>query len=1161
MKKLTIFIFLLASTLVFSQKEAAIWYFGENAGLDFNSGTPVALTDGALNTMEGCSTISDPDGNLLFYSDGSTVWNRNHQIMLNGTGLLGSDDSTQTAMIVPKPQDPNIYYIFTVDFESGSNGMNYSEVDITLDGGLGAITALKNINLLPSSTEKVTAVKNANGEDIWVLGHTVDTNEFKAFSITTAGVNLTPVTSPSIFSITRINHRAGAMKINPQGNIGVIAYTGFFGAGFVFDFDTTTGVVSNMVQVSDSWYLYGVEFSPSGKILYLSETESFVEIQNMYQYNLEAADIAASETIIGNGAYIGYTLQLAIDGKIYGLVSGTPFLFSIENPNVLGVGCNFIYNSVDLNGRIGMAGLPPFIQSFFRIDDITAENTCLGDTTAFTLNDTVDSVVWDFGEPISGANNTSTALTPNHVYATAGNYTVTVTATVGVEIATKSLELTIYENPIANPIATINMCTSALKYELDLSSKNSEILGLQNAGIFSVSYHNALLDAENGLNELPNEYARTSDGTTTIVYARIYNRNNPECYATTSFDITVKKAPEATTTVPNWTVCDDDTDGFYDFDLSTKSTEILNNQDASVFSISYYRNPADADTRNNAIVGLFTNTNPTEDIFYRIENSAYNECYQTGSFIVEVILGVTANTIADSAVCDDNNDGISNFNLSLNDATVLGSQSSTSFTVSYHNSQGDADVGQNALNNTDYNNTTAYNETIYVRVANNASSGCYATTTFQLSINDSPVLQTVTNWQICDNDNDGITSFDFSEKDVEILGNQSNLDFTVSYYTSQTEADTNTNPIVGLWNNTIRTQEVFYRVQSNSNTACVVTSSFQVQVFNTPITSMVTNIVACNVNQTGQDSFDLSRKDTEVLGLQNSNEFNVRYFTSEANAIANQNPINKTSYTNQQTTETIYARISNSSLESCYAITYFQLILNSLPKIDLEETYVICPDSPNLEIDGGDFESYSWKNNQNIELSTERNFSVSSLGNYELTVTETNNGITCENTTNFEVVSSGAPETISFDTNGFSDKIQIVINAEGIGDFEYSIDGITYQNTNEFEVFPGNYTIYVRDPFECRTLSETIFVLGYQKFFTPNGDGTNDFWNIIGGNEYPDSVVSIYDRYGKLVKQIPLNSQGWDGMYNGQALPASDYWFSFTYDNGKTEKGHFSLKR
>lgn len=135
MKKMLILSFLFCLNLVFSQGEANIWYFGQNAGLDFNSGSPVSINGSQMNTLEGCSTISNSSGQLLFYTDGVTVWDRNHNIMPNGTGLMGHESSTQSSLVIPKPNDPNIYYLFTVS-EINSDGLRYSVIDMSLNGGV-----------------------------------------------------------------------------------------------------------------------------------------------------------------------------------------------------------------------------------------------------------------------------------------------------------------------------------------------------------------------------------------------------------------------------------------------------------------------------------------------------------------------------------------------------------------------------------------------------------------------------------------------------------------------------------------------------------------------------------------------------------------------------------------------------------------------------------------------------------------------------------------------------------------------------------------------------------------------------------------------------------------------------------------------------------------
>lgn len=1140
-----------------SQKEAAIWYFGRNAGIDFNSGTPVALTDGALFTDEGCSTISDSAGNLLFYSDGITVWNRNHQIMVNGTGLLGHDSSTQSALIVPRPNTPNIYYIFTVDKQAGPNGMHYSEVDMTLDGGLGAITGLKNVRLMDRSTEKVTAVQNANGSDIWVIGHPWDSNRFYSYSVTAAGLNTTPVESPTPLTLTYppnssgTNASAGQLKVSPDGT--KIAMCTVTEGVHVFDFDSQTGSIGNMIQISSRQPSYGLEFSPSGKRIYTTVTTPFSYVQPLYQYDLEAPDIAASETLIAEEWGMGYALQLAIDGKIYGIASARNFLYSIETPDALGAACNFVYNSVDLAGREGRAGLPPFIQSFFYVK-LDVRNLCLGDLTEFYTNSSgpVLSVLWDFGD-----GNTSTLENPTHTYANAGDYTVSLTVTTASGTSVDSSEITISETPVANPVSNFELCSIIPNPVFDLSTKDIEVLGGQSPLVYELEYYPTLVDAEDRTNLLPLNYTNTNAVET--LYVRVHNKDNKECYDITSFDLIVIPSP-VLNLATDWTVCDTDTDGFYTFDLSQKDMEIYNGQDTGVFSVAYFETQADADANANPVGPSYTNTAPLEDIFFRIYNTMNPECYETGSFKIEVIAGVTANTPTNLVACDDDNDGIYIFDLSLAESEIIGTQNPASLNITYHASLLDAENGDNPLPN-NYVNTVAYSETIYARVANTADISCYDTSSFELRVYDTPVLQQITDWQLCDDANDGLETFDLTEKNMEILGGQSASNFSISYYTSLTDADAGLNPITAPFENTVNPQQIFYRLENGIHTDCYMSGSFALELFTIPTAGIPGPLIVCDTNETGIQTFDLSTKDTKVLNGLGANDFDIVYFENLTDAHADQNPLSKQSYSNSATQETLYARIQNKGMESCYDISNFELIINPLPQPNLDTTYVICPDSPDLVIDGGDFESWSWQDANNTILGTARNIDITTLGDYTMTVTQTQNGISCEKMVAFEVVSSGAPEDFTTEIIGFSDTVTLEIDATGFGDFEYSVDGIDFQSDPRFEVFPGEHTVHVRDVFLCRTLSKEIIALGYQKFFTPNGDGNNEYWNVIGAEKYPESSLFIYDRYGKLVKQIVATGQGWDGTYNGAPLPASDYWFRYVYDDGKVFTGHFSLKR
>lgn len=169
-----------------AQKEADNWYFGIRAGLSFASGSPVALTNGQTNTIEGVATISNRNGQLLFYTDGITVWNKNHQVMQNGTGLKGHPSSTQSGVIVPQPGNDTMYFVFTTG-AGGQGGLRYSVVNMNLDSGRGAVTQKNNL-LLDPSCEKITAVRHCNNKDVWVLGRQWKSDLYHAWLVTRNGL-------------------------------------------------------------------------------------------------------------------------------------------------------------------------------------------------------------------------------------------------------------------------------------------------------------------------------------------------------------------------------------------------------------------------------------------------------------------------------------------------------------------------------------------------------------------------------------------------------------------------------------------------------------------------------------------------------------------------------------------------------------------------------------------------------------------------------------------------------------------------------------------------------------------------------------------------------------------------------------------------------------
>lgn len=422
--------FTLTSQSVWGQGQAGIWYFGERAGLDFNVTPSVALTDGSLDTDEGCSTVCTPQGDLLFYTDGVTVYNKNHGVMANGTGLDGHASATQSSIIVQQPGSSVNYYIFTVDAHQNNlrNGLKYSIVDLSQNGGLGAVVS-KNIVLYANEVcEKITAVKHANGADYWIIVHRWDSRDFHAYLLTSSGLSAPVISTIGVRHNTDRTSSIGYMKTSPNGSkLAVAIFTQ--DRIELFDFNNSTGAITNPIQLNNYSQVYGLEFSPSGQFLYVSLYSN----GEVYQFDVTSNDqttINNSAVLVGNGAWWFGALQLAPDGRIYMAKISTATIGSfnldvINSPDIKGVGCNFIADSKNLAGRRCRLGLPNFVTSIFTLE-FAYQFDCFGDKTELSiLSDltNISSATWTFGDGTSQTVTTN-PFTVMHTFPTPGTYSV-----------------------------------------------------------------------------------------------------------------------------------------------------------------------------------------------------------------------------------------------------------------------------------------------------------------------------------------------------------------------------------------------------------------------------------------------------------------------------------------------------------------------------------------------------------------------------------------------------------------------------------------------------------------------------------------------------------------------------------------------------------------
>jgi PKD repeat protein len=468
---------LLAVQSLSAQHEFDNWYFGQNAGVSFVSGSPVNLSGGQISTNEGCSSISDGAGNLLFYTDGQTVYDKNHTLMPNGTGLLGNWSSTQSALIVSDPGNVNQYYIFTTDGFVGTNGLRYSIVDMTLNGGNGDIGAVKNVQLMNVCDEKVTGIRNSAGNGFWILSHenSAISNSWYAFPLTAAGVGAPVVSSVGPLFPGGVSF-IGYLKISPAGNYLARAMYDSY-AGEIAEFDNANGMVSNpsTYNAPAQDVIYGVEFSASGNVLYMMSGD--IQPSKLFQFDMTAGNTAA---IVATGTVLdddntqrSGAIQIASDNKIYVSHSGTQSLGVINDPEILGLGCNYVRNGFTLNTTTNI-GLPNAISGLTPLPPIalftSPNHLCPGTCTDFTDHSQhATSWIWTF----SGANpSVSTDQNPTGIcYNAPGTYAVSliVTNAVGSDTLTLNNYITIYPYPAPQGIMqngdTLFANTGALSYQ------------------------------------------------------------------------------------------------------------------------------------------------------------------------------------------------------------------------------------------------------------------------------------------------------------------------------------------------------------------------------------------------------------------------------------------------------------------------------------------------------------------------------------------------------------------------------------------------------------------------------------------------------------------------------------------------------------------------
>ena len=789
---------------------------------------------------------------------------------------------------------------------------------------------------------------------------------------------------------------------------------------------------------------------------------------------------------------------------------------------------------------------------------------------------------------------------------------------------TVKLKLEVRDSPVLTEPTPYHVCDGNNDgYAIfDFTTKEQEILGGLNPLEIDLYYYVLEQDAINaGIAALENpdfslaianitQYQNQVQTLQTIFVLGVGNDMNTSpnngaqgCYDIVEMDLVVDLSPTPPQPLP-LKLCDEG-GGFAEFDLSLRTIEIINGQPN--LTVKYFPTQAQAEAGGAGEIlapFLYTNVVPYSDsVWARVENDS-TECYAVVELELIVIPLPTVNdTPSPLIACD--NDGFALFNLT--DADVEITLGNPNLIVTYHESLVEANSGSNPLNSP-YENIVPFNQVIFVRVefaVPPAVLSCFTTVELELVVNQLPDDSAdVSDYIICAQNNSEIGTFNLDTKISEILGQQNDPPFRVSFYLSQVDAVNRINPIVNTTthqnkdasNNPINPQTIYVGIEETED-GCYVggNQNFQLIVKEGAIAvAPLEPFVICdnlgpidgfatfNLNDlTNQQVFELH---AGILAGQDPEVYGITFHKSFQEADSGINAI-IFPYINVSNPQIIYVRVTNIVDEDdpiCYAVVDMTIEVEPLQEVVLDDRYRLCVDemgNPIREEEGGmsppiidtrldpTLFTFVWELN-GVILVGETSPSIIALQGGEYTVTYTELATSCQNSVSATVIVSSPPFTYEARviTNAFARNSVIEASASGEGTYHFQLDNGPFQESGIFEnVSPGKHTITIKDIYGCGSVKIDVTVINFPPFFTPNNDGYHDTWNIVGIAEFdPTAKIYIFDRFGKLLKQLSPLGPGWNGIYIGNPMPSSDYWFRVEYTEegqAKEFRGHFTLKR
>ncbi|WP_299113648.1 T9SS type B sorting domain-containing protein [uncultured Winogradskyella sp.] len=776
---------------------------------------------------------------------------------------------------------------------------------------------------------------------------------------------------------------------------------------------------------------------------------------------------------------------------------------------------------------------------------------------------------------------------------------------------TVEVDLEVNALPVITASVDLRQCdidTDGLS-EFNLTEANDLIS--TNAVAETFTYYTTQVDAENATNAITNElnYPNTDPSANPdIVFVRV--ENGDTCYRVAQLELFVStSAIPAGFAIPPYEECDDTrvddniTDGITVFDFSDATAQIV-----AVFpvgqniTVTYYETTADALAEINAIPDIANHINTAspfnQTITFRVDNNTDNSCQGIGQFELRTINPTprTDTESVDIILCDDVTIGnlSEEFDLTQNEAFIFDGipNLSATYFLDYDDALNNV-VANEITTPAAYDNTNP-TETIYVRVLD-INTGCFAIVDFDITVNPLPVVTAViAPIEECENNTDGFFTFDLTQRRDEILNGQDPTLFNVTYHTTQLGADnldlTEIPDPSAFVNTVMNSQEIFYAITNISTpngVLCSNTGSFFVEVLEGAQANSdgePLDFELCDDNIIGDEiaQFNFDDLQDEVLDGQDPADYTITYHFTEDDALNSVDPL-PFLYENLSNPQTVWVRVSNNlSPDICFEVQPVPLIVNPLPVFDLDDEYILCLTSNNeavvdvpLVLDTGLSiidHSFEWSLDGNLlPGQTGSSITPTQGGTYEVIATDisTSTITMCTFSDSTEVIESGIPDTFDVEvtSEAFTGNNMIIATATGNSTYEYSLNNGAWQLDNEFnDVNGGDHVVAARDINGCGIVIRSVTVIDFPKFFTPNGDGNNDTWNIEGIVTQPSAKIYIFDRYGKLLKQLSPTNSGWDGTYQGNNMPSDDYWFRLEYieptnNEMRTFSSHFSLKR